>query len=364
MNKQTLHSYQRIFGLDVFRALAIFLVVCGHGGFLLNNTFLDNFPFIRLIDGVDLFFVLSGFLIGGILLKEINQKEKFGFKKLSIFWKRRWFRTLPNYFLILLVNFFFVKYAIIHEDITQFNWKFLVFSQNLVSPFYGFFWESWSISIEEWFYLSSPILLLGFLKIFNPKRAFLVVILIMMIFPILYRHSIIDPNMDDFWFDVTFRKVILARLDSISYGLLAAWTFFYFPSFWTKFRFHFVLIGIGLIVFIVNYPATSSSFYKQMIYFTITPISAMLLLPFAEGIKNGSGNIAKGITHISKISYSMYLINLALVAKVFADNFMPTSQMDGIIKYGLYWGIVIIASTILYQFFEKPMMNLRDKKIF
>lgn len=364
MEKHSAGNSNRIFGLDIFRALAIFLVVCGHGGFLLNNTFLDNFPFIRMIDGVDLFFVLSGFLIGGILLKETNQNKKFGLKELSTFWKRRWFRTLPNYFLILLLNFIFVKYAIIHEDITQFNWKFFVFSQNLASPFYGFFWESWSISIEEWFYLSSPILLLGFLKIFNQKNAFLLVIIIMMIFPILYRYSILDPNMDDFWFDVTFRKVILARLDSISYGLLAAWTFFYFPSFWTKSRFYFLLIGIGLIVFIVNYPASSGSFYKQMIYFTITPISAMLLLPFAESIKSGRGLVAKGITHISKISYSMYLINLALVAKVFADNFSPKNQLDGILKYGLYWIIVIIASTILYQFFEKPIMNLRDKKIF
>lgn len=364
MNKQITNSSQRIFGLDIFRALAIFLVVCGHGGFLLNNTFLDNFPFIRMIDGVDLFFVLSGFLIGGILLKEINQNKKFGFYDLSVFWKRRWFRTLPNYFLILLLNFIFVKYAIIHEDITQFNWKFFVFSQNLVSPFYGFFWESWSISIEEWFYLSSPILLLGFLKIFNPKRAFLLVIITMMIFPILYRYSILDPNMDDFWFDVTFRKVILARLDSISYGLLAAWVFFYYPTFWRKFKSLYLIIGIGLIIFIVNYPTSSNSFYKQMIYFTITPISAMLLLPFAESIKSGNGMIAKGITHISKISYSMYLINLALVAKVFADNFTPTSQIDGVLKYGLYWAIVIITSTILYQFFEKPMMNLRDKKMF
>lgn len=364
MNKKATNNSQRIFGLDIFRALAIFLVVSSHGGFLLNNTFLDSFPFIRMIDGVDLFFVLSGFLIGGILLKEINQNKKFGLKELSTFWKRRWFRTLPNYFLILLLNFIIVKYAIIHEDITQFNWKFLVFSQNLVSPFYGFFWESWSISIEEWFYLSTPILLLGFLKIFNQKKAFLLAIISMMFFPILYRYTILDPNMDDFWFDVTFRKVILARLDSISYGLLAAWVFFYYPIFWTKYKFHFLTIGIGLIIFIVNYPTSSNSFYKQIIYFTITPISAMLLLPFAESIKSGRGMIALGITHISKISYSMYLINLALVAKIFADNFVPTSQIDGILKYGLYWTIVIIASTILYQFFEKPMMNLRDKKIF
>jgi hypothetical protein len=59
----------RNFGLDLFRALAIVLVVLSHGKFLLNGTVLENFPFVKMLDGVDLFFVLSGFLIGGILLK-------------------------------------------------------------------------------------------------------------------------------------------------------------------------------------------------------------------------------------------------------------------------------------------------------
>ena len=63
----------RNFGLDLFRALAIVLVVLSHGKFLLNGTVLENFPFVKILDGVDLFFVLSGFLIGGILLKSSSE---------------------------------------------------------------------------------------------------------------------------------------------------------------------------------------------------------------------------------------------------------------------------------------------------
>jgi hypothetical protein len=57
----------------------------------------------------------------------------------------------------------------------------------------------------------------------------------------------------------------------------------------------------------------------------------------------------------------MYLINLALVAEVIRDNFPPTSEMDGFIKYALYWLLVIAGSTVLYTWFERPMMNFRDQ---
>jgi peptidoglycan/LPS O-acetylase OafA/YrhL len=60
----------------------------------------------------------------------------------------------------------------------------------------------------------------------------------------------------------------------------------------------------------------------------------------------------------------MYLINLALVAEVIRDNFPPSGGADGIIKYLIYWAIVIVASTLLFTYFEKPMTDLRDKKFF
>jgi peptidoglycan/LPS O-acetylase OafA/YrhL len=354
----------RNFGLDIVRAVAILLVVCGHGSYLLTNTWLDNFPYIKMIDGVDLFFVLSGFLIGGILLKEINSSVQFGGKELVRFWKRRWFRTLPNYYLILLVNYLIVHFSIIHEDIHQFNWKFLFFLQNFSSPFFGFFWESWSLSIEEWFYLSSPFLLVIFLKFLSPKRSFLLVTILMMIMPVLYRVWILNPTIDNFWYDQTFRKVVIARLDSIAYGLLAAWVFFYYKEYWQKFKWVCLAAGIGLIIFIVNHASPNTSFYKQVLLFSITPISAMFLLPFAQSLRSARGIIARSVTHISKISYSMYLINLSVIAEVIRDNFAPKSETTGIITYLVYWILVLSASTLLYMYFEKPMMNLRDRKLF
>lgn len=355
------HITNRIFGLDILRAIAILLVVFGHGGFLLNDTRLNGFPYIKMIDGVDLFFVLSGFLIGRILLIEINSENKFGMKALTHFWKRRWFRTLPNYYLILFVNFFIVYYSIIKEDIHQFNWKFLFFLQNFSTPFSGFFWESWSLTIEEWFYISSPILLILFLKFLSPKKSFLAVTVSMILFPFIYRIWILDFYIDDFLYDITFRKLVLTRLDSIAFGLFASWVFYYFQNYWERFKVISFIIGICLIVLIVNDETQNNTFYKQVVFYTITPISAMLLLPFAQSIKTGKGKLAQAITHISKISYSMYLLNLAIVAEVIRDNFAPKNEIDSIVKYLLYWIIVIVGSTILYKYFEKPIMNLRDK---
>ena len=126
---------ERIWGLDLYRSIAIILVVFTHGAYLLEKTPFEGFPFIKMLDGVDLFFVLSGFLIGGILLKDITSTSGIGFKKLFNFWKRRWLRTLPNYYLILLINYLFIKNKIIIENITQFNWKFLFFYKTSVSRF-------------------------------------------------------------------------------------------------------------------------------------------------------------------------------------------------------------------------------------
>jgi peptidoglycan/LPS O-acetylase OafA/YrhL len=103
MNKIfTIEIYSnRVFGLDILRAAAILFVVIGHGSLLLSEELrvLCNYFFF---DRVSIFFVLSGFLIGGILIKLI-EKNGFSLTILKSFWIRRWFRTLPNYFLILIV---------------------------------------------------------------------------------------------------------------------------------------------------------------------------------------------------------------------------------------------------------------------
>lgn len=79
---------KRILGLDLMRAVAIILVLFHHGFTLFE------FPFIPIPDGVDIFFVLSGFLIGGILIKTIVKQKGLSLADLKVFWFRRFVHFL------------------------------------------------------------------------------------------------------------------------------------------------------------------------------------------------------------------------------------------------------------------------------
>lgn len=353
---------KRVYGLDVYRAIAILLVVQTHGSFMLKGTFLQEFPWIKLIDGVELFFVLSGFLIGSILIKIIvSNNYKLRIPEILTFWKRRWFRTIPNYYLILLFNFLFVKYGIINGDLTQFNYKFFLFIQNFSQPFHGFFWESWSLSIEEWFYIFLPVLLILVLKFFPSRKGILISIFILLTFPLVYRIIHVSDKVDYFWWEVKFKKIVLMRLDTIIYGVLAAYIKHFFTSFWKKYARHFFIAGIFILSIMPYYDIIPNSFFAKTFYFNCITIGAMFLLPFADSVKDLKSFFGKFMTHISLISYSMYLINLGLVVQVINKNFAITSPQDGLMKYVIYWTVVIVGSTIIYFFFERPILNLRDK---
>jgi peptidoglycan/LPS O-acetylase OafA/YrhL len=348
----------RNFGLDLFRAIAILLVVFSHGKFLLNGTVIENFPFFKMLDGVDLFFVLSGFLIGGILLK--SSSEGLNWRGVAHFWKRRWLRTLPNYYLILLLNFIFIYCGIISGDLEVFSWKFMVFLQNFTKPFVEFFWESWSLAVEEWFYIFTPVMLWGLLKVFRLKWAYLLATLVMIAVPLIFRIYSFDPTLDDFSFDVQVRKIVVFRLDAIAFGLLLAWIYSFHKNLWDKWKNVALVLGLIIVLFLLNNSASNATFYRQVFYFSITPFAIALILPWFEGITSAWKRMVGAVTHISKISYSMYLINLALVAQVIGKNYPVTGNLDGIMKYLIYWGIVIAVSTALYYFVERPILRWRD----
>ena len=83
--KLSIENKPRVYGLDIFRAIAILIVVKEHGRIVSGDLF-ELIPSIPLIDGVELFFVLSGFLIGSILIKIIERENKINLLVLSSFW--------------------------------------------------------------------------------------------------------------------------------------------------------------------------------------------------------------------------------------------------------------------------------------
>lgn len=151
---------KRIFGLDLVRCIAILLVLIAHSDFFFGPVFKDTlidkalgrlvyYPFGFY--GVEIFFVLSGFLIGRIIIKEIF--EQGNWRNLLNFYIRRWFRTLPLYYLVMLVIFLYPTGA-------EFSWTNLLFLQNFNSEDLGYYPVTWSLSVEEWFYFTIPMVML------------------------------------------------------------------------------------------------------------------------------------------------------------------------------------------------------------
>src|SRR5260221_1461236 len=154
MHYNRLAESDRILGLDILRASAVTLVVISHSYFLINPIkefpYFDRlypvlYPVVGMLGfwGVDLFFVLSGFLIGRILIMQFIDSKNFSFVDVKKFWIRRWFRTLPNYYLFLLLNSL-LYYLYYNRPFTFPSFfKYFFLTQNLFTPFEFFFTESW-----------------------------------------------------------------------------------------------------------------------------------------------------------------------------------------------------------------------------
>jgi peptidoglycan/LPS O-acetylase OafA/YrhL len=147
----------RLAGLDTLRALAIALVLMSHYHGFVSHA--PTFGFIGRIGwaGVDLFFVLSGYLIGNQLLAPAARGESLDLKT---FFARRLLRTLPNYYAVLAVYLLLPDSPIAGKSMAP-AWQFLSFTQNFGLNYGETFTHSWSLCIEEQFYLVLPLAVLA-----------------------------------------------------------------------------------------------------------------------------------------------------------------------------------------------------------
>ncbi|MBL7935861.1 MAG: acyltransferase, partial [Bacteroidia bacterium] len=140
----------RLYGLDLMRAAAMLCVILTHSGYRLLFGTRYGIP------AVESFFVVSGFLIGGILIRDFA--EGVNATNLTNFWKKRWLRTLPLYYAVLLLKFIIVDHSI--------GLNILYYFTFLQSNFYGIQYlpVSWTLVVEEWFYLLMPLFFLVFFR--------------------------------------------------------------------------------------------------------------------------------------------------------------------------------------------------------
>lgn len=364
----------RVFGLDILRALAILFVAVEHAGFSLP-TDLRKINNVFVLDGVSIFFVLSGFLIGGILIRTI-EKNGMSTSVLFNFWKRRWFRTLPNYFFILIILF------LLHLCFTEgFTFghasNYFIFSQNLFQPHPEFFPEAWSLSVEEWFYLLIPVLIGVFLIVLKttPKQSVLITSVVVIIAITLiryYRHLTLPIENTKDW-DLLFRKEVITRLDSLMFGVVGAYISFYYQELWLKYKKPLLYFGIVLFIvckaskYMIGKWIAVDGVYYSVFSFSLISIATLSLLPYLSSLKNGKGFFYKPITYISLISYSMYLLNFSLIQvwiidQIHWDLLISNTPVIVLLKYSLYWVLLFTLSILLYKYFESPMTRLREKQ--
>lgn len=363
---------KRIFGLDIMRTTAILFVLFSHTLWLFSDSkgfFVDIIELMGVM-GVEIFFVLSGFLIGNILFKIFTNKN---FKKIDLFYFliRRWFRTLPNYYLILIINILIVIF--LGRDLPKTIILYFFFLQNSVFEMDIFFTESWSLPIEEFAYIICPLLL--YLTLFvksriSKQKLFLFITLFVITFflttKVFYNNNVEGITMN-YW-NTNLKAVVLYRIDAIYYGLLSAYIFQVKPKLWKKHASSLFLLGILLfMVLIISFSLfdikiDNKAYLWNVFYLPICSISIAFTLPVFSQLRSSPKFIIKIITFISVISYSIYLLHYSIVLYSLKIIY-PSESLHGLslwIYTLFYWGITLLLSYLLYKYFEKPFTDLRD----
>jgi peptidoglycan/LPS O-acetylase OafA/YrhL len=368
MNWVNAKQGKRIFGLDLLRAWAILVIVYGHGSHFLYAFLPQRLVQLTVLDGVPYFFVLSGYLIGGILIR-ILETGRITLGDLGNFWKRRLFRILPSYYLILVVNLVLVGYPL--NSVA----RYFFFTQNLTTQQTSFFPEAWNLSVEVWFYLLIPLLLFFIHKIFKkPGRSLVFTAFFFIIVSIVIRHlyyATLTPVDGSIW-ERVFRKVVITRLDCLAFGLLGAYFNHYHLHRWVKHNKICFITGIFLLVvhkslfFFKPELGLSFNIYYCVYSFTLESVAVLMLFPFLSQYKTEKGLFYKWVTFLSLLSYAIYLLHLSFVQGFILPismEFMAVSLSEpgiAMAEYLVYWIASLGGAFLLYRFFEQPLTGLRD----
>jgi len=350
-------------GLDLLRALAIILVVVYHAalfGFKLPGR-VDRFGWI----GVDLFFVLSGYLIGGQLLASLARDQRI---KLGRFFTRRALRIVPAYFVVLAIYFLLPAWRE-YPEMSQPLWKFLLSVQNIALHGGTAFSHAWSLAVEDQFYVALPFLLLFLYR--RPRAAIIVPCLIVVggvglrAF-LAAQNALVDGGVLFRGFQAWIYYPTWTRLDPLVLGVVLAGIERFRPNWWQRLincASWLWLPGLGLIVYALYLGETENLTIGACVWqFPLIAVGMAAILVCAVSPRLLLCRVAiPGAAFIASIAYSAYLIQKLVINGV--EQFCINHNVD-LTSAPALLGVelcVYIAATVLFLSIERPFLLLRRR---
>lgn len=352
----------RITELDGLRGLAVAMVLVWHFvGALIDQGLGEWTKLLYALTifgrtGVDLFFVLSGFLITGILLDRRQTSAKF----LRHFYIRRFLRIVPSY-LVLVAVFWAAVVLGLRND--AFNgdtplWQHLTFTQNWWMAEHDSWGPSaisvtWSVAIEEQFYLVFPLLVLC-----TPRKHLPILLITIAIGSVAFRAAawlIIDSAF-------TMYVHTLSRLDGLAVGAGVAWAWRnpdckawlmkWYGSLKSTFLVLICTIPLFLIALQINLPLNMAVWGHS--YLTIFYSLALLLILIQVNQKCTRVLRYQWLCRLGSISYTVYLFHPMVLASVFLIAGRP-ERISSVLDAGLAGGALLV--TLLYSFISQKFLE-------
>ena len=369
-HSQTIPDGQRVLGLDILRSFAIIGVLIAHSAPFVTSLWEDSTSYVRIYHwiyavgdiGVYMFFALSGFLIGGILLRELPGLGNG--LVIRRFWYRRWLRTLPAAYVSAIVALLFVQ--------PQYRMNLLlnVLFLSTMSPFYNainLMGHWWSLAIEEIFYLLFPVLIYFLLKKTTPRRAFLIAAAIFILITIIHQitwqlvlpMTILGEGDLSKWF-------LWNNLDVIVWGALLAYIQIYKLNWFANIQKLGILPGMVL-VFIAYMILVDYQRWFELRYYgvaIVATIGATLTIPAFLRIHTlGHKYLDSAFRWCAKLSYSLYLYNVlaGYITHIIITRADSWPMMS--VAMVLYLGISIGLAWLSYVAIEKPILRWRDRHV-
>lgn len=354
-------------GLDLLRAVAIIWVMFFHswvvGGLAPEWVWLSRYGWM----GVDLFFVLSGFLIGQQVLMPLARGQKLRF---GAFYLRRGLRILPAYWVVLAL------YALVpawrEAPLLEPLWKFVLMVMNLGNDYRrSAFSHAWSLCVEEHFYLVFPLLAWALMR--KPSMWKVAVLaLAVVIGGIALRAGIwlhdtaaeaagAAPRN---WFIEDIYYPSWNRLDGLLGGVLLATLKVFRPQAWAwlQQRADAVLVaGIAVMALALWLFGDRTGLPANAVGWPVLS-AGLALLVFAGA---GSGSMigrwrVPGVAWLAGISYSLYLVHKAVFHLV-SMHLGEAIAGWGIAQVAVYGAASLLAASVLHYAVERPFLALRGR---